>query len=136
MTAVTTDHLIRPHGGVLVPRAGERPDDLDSLETITLTSRELSDLDMLASGALSPLTGFMGLEDYEGVVESMRLANGLPWALPVCLAVAEAPQGDRVALVDESGNPLAVLEVEEVYAYDKEREAEQCFRTTDRKSVV
>jgi sulfate adenylyltransferase len=131
MTAVTTDHLIRPHGGVLVPRAGERPDDLDSLETITLTSRELSDLDMLASGALSPLTGFMGREDYEGVVESMRLANGLPWALPVCLAVAEAPQGDRVALVDESGNPLAVREVEEVYSYDKEREAEQCFRTTD-----
>ncbi|MGH3041836.1 MAG: sulfate adenylyltransferase, partial [Gaiellaceae bacterium] len=131
MTAVTTDHLIRPHGGVLVPRAGERPDDLDSLETITLTSRELSDLDMLASGALSPLTGFMGREDYEGVVESMRLANGLPWALPVCLAVAEPPQGDRVALANESGRPLAVLEVEEIYAYDKEREAEQCFRTTD-----
>jgi sulfate adenylyltransferase len=131
MTAVTTDHLIRPHGGVLVPRAGERPDDVDELEAVTLTSRELSDLDMLASGALSPLTGFMGKEDYEGVVESMRLANGLPWALPVCLAVAAAPQGDRVALADESGRRLAVLEVEEVYGYDKEREAEQCFRTTD-----
>ena len=61
----------------------------------------------------------------------MRLANGLPWALPVCLAVAEAPKGDRVALADESGTPLAVLDVEEVYSYDKEREAEQCFRTTD-----
>ena len=89
MTAVATDHLIRPHGGVLVPGAGERPDDVDSLETVALTSRELSDLDMLASGALSPLTGFMGRADYEGVVESMRLANGLPWALPVCLAVPE-----------------------------------------------
>jgi sulfate adenylyltransferase len=131
VSAVTTDHLIRPHGGVLVPRAGERPDDIDELEAVTLTSRELSDLDMLASGALSPLTGFMGKEDYEGVVESMRLANGLPWALPVCLAVAEAPQGDRVALADETGRRLAVLEVEEVYGYDKEREAEQCFRTTD-----
>src|SRR5512145_1495390 len=86
---------------------------------------------MLASGALSPLTGFMGKADYEGVVESMRLANGLPWALPVCLAVAEAPKGDRVALADETGRRLAVLEVEEVYAYDREREAEQCFRTTD-----
>ncbi len=129
--AAGTDHLIKPHGGVLVPCAGERPDDLDSLEAVTLTSRELSDLDMLASGALSPLTGFMGKDDYEGVVESMRLANGLPWALPVCLAVAEAPQGDRVALADESGRRLAVLEVEEVYGYDKEREAEQCFRTAD-----
>ena len=100
MSAVATDQLIRPHGGVLVPRAGERPDDVDSLEAVVLTSRELSDLDMLASGALSPLTGFMGQADYEGVVESMRLANGLPWALPVCLAVAEAPKGDRVALTD------------------------------------
>ena len=58
-----------------------------SLEVVQLTSRELSDLDMLASGALSPLEGFMGQADYESVLESMRLANGLPWSLPVCLAV-------------------------------------------------
>ncbi len=131
MSAVITTGLIAPHGGELAPRAGERPADLDSLEVVTLTSRELSDLDMLASGALSPLRGFMGREDYESVVESMRLADDLPWALPVCLAVKEAPAGDRVALADESGRALAVLDVEEVYAYDKEREAERCFRTTD-----
>nr|MDQ3822901.1 sulfate adenylyltransferase [Actinomycetota bacterium] len=98
MTATATDQLIRPHGGVLVGRMGERPDDLDSLETLTLTPRELSDLDMLASGALSPLEGFMGADDYERVLDDMHLANGLPWALPVCLAVADAPRGDRVAL--------------------------------------
>ena len=131
MSAVTTDQLIKPHGGELVDRMGERPDDLESLETIRLTSRELSDLDMLASGALSPLTGFMGPDDYERVVEEMRLAGGLPWALPVCLAVAEASTGDRVALADDSGRPLALLEVEDVFPYDKEREAERCFRTTD-----
>ncbi|MGH3057413.1 MAG: sulfate adenylyltransferase [Gaiellaceae bacterium] len=131
MSAVITTGLIAPHGGELAPRAGERPAGLDSLEVVTLTSRELSDLDMLASGALSPLRGFMGKEDYESVVESMRLADDLPWALPVCLAVKEAPAGDRVALADESGRALAVLDVEEVYAYDKEREAERCFRTTD-----
>ena len=131
VSAVTADHLIRPHGGELVPRAGDRPADVAELETVTLTSRELSDLDMLASGALSPLTGFLGREDYESVVDSMRLASGLPWALPVCLAVPEAPTGDRVALADEDGRRLAVLEVDEVYAYDKEREAERCFRTTD-----
>ena len=56
-------------------RRATRPDDVDSLETVTLTARELADLDMLASGALSPLTGFMGSEDYERVVESMRLAQ-------------------------------------------------------------
>ena len=123
--------LIAPHGGKLIDRTGERPGGLEALETLQLTPRELSDLDMLASGALSPLEGFMGREDYERVVKDMRLGNGLAWALPVCLAVDEAPQGDRVALAGESGRPLAVLDVEAVYEYDKEREAEQCFRTTD-----
>jgi len=131
VTAVATDRLIRPHGGELVDRTGERPDDLDSLEVVVLTSREVSDLGMIASGAISPLEGFMGREDYERVVEDLRLVNGLPWALPVCLAVGEAPRGDRVALADESGRKLAVLEVAEVYEYDRDREAENCFRTTD-----
>jgi sulfate adenylyltransferase len=131
VTATAEAQLIRPHGGELVDRTGERPDDLDALEAVRLTSRELSDLDMLASGALSPLPGFMGREDYERVVEEMRLANDLPWALPVCLAVEAPPSGDRIALADEEGRPLAVLDVEEVYEYDKQREAAQCFRTTD-----
>ncbi len=131
MSTATDLQLIRPHGGELVDATGERPEDLDSLEAVTLTSREVSDLDMLACGALSPLTGFMGHEDYERVVDEMRLAGGLPWALPVCLAVPAAPAGDRVALADESGRKLAVLEVEGVYDYDKEREAERCFRTTE-----
>jgi sulfate adenylyltransferase len=128
---LAADVLIKPHGGKLVDRTGERPDDLDTLEVVTLTPREVSDLDMLASGALSPLEGFMGRADYERVVDSMRLANGLPWALPVCLAVDDAPAVDRVALADERGRKLAVLEVAEVYEYDKDREAENCFRTTD-----
>jgi sulfate adenylyltransferase len=129
--AAATDRLIKPHGGYLVDRTGDRPDDVESLEVVTLTSRELSDLDMIASGALSPLEGFMAEDDYTSVVEDMRLRNGLPWALPVCLAVDAAPEGDRVALADESGKLVAVLEVEGTYSYDKDREAEQCFRTTD-----
>jgi sulfate adenylyltransferase len=131
MTAVATDRLIAPHGGELVDRTGARPDDLDSLELVTLTSREVSDLDMIASGALSPLEGFMGQEDYESVLEEMRLASGLPWSLPVSLAVGAAPKGDRVALADEAGRTLAVLEVEAMYSYVKATEAQQAFRTTD-----
>ncbi|MBD0347621.1 MAG: sulfate adenylyltransferase [Thermoleophilia bacterium] len=131
VTITATDRLIKPHGGELVDRTGERPDDVETLETLTLTPRELSDLDMLAAGVLSPLEGFMAKEDYERVVEEMRLADGLPWALPVCLAVDEAPRGDRAALTDVAGRPVAVLDVESVYAYDKDREAERCFRTTD-----
>jgi sulfate adenylyltransferase len=131
MSAVAAaERLIAPHGGVLVDRTGERPADLGSLPTLTLTPREVSDLDMIASGALSPLEGFMGREDYERVLDDMHLTNGLPWALPVCLAVDGAPDGDRVVLADAQGVPLAVLEVDEVYEYDREREAERCFRTT------
>jgi sulfate adenylyltransferase len=129
--ASATDRLIAPHGGVLVDRTGERPDDVDSLENVELTPRELSDLDMIASGALSPLEGFMGKADYERVVEEMHLVNGLPWGMPVCLAVDEAPSGERVALAGDDGYVVAVLEVEEVFEYDKEHEAELTFRTTD-----
>jgi sulfate adenylyltransferase len=132
VTAVASQpRLISPHGGRLVDRLGARPDGVESLEQLTLTSREASDLDMLATGGLSPLEGFMGRDDYDRVVDEMRLANGLAWALPVCLAVEAAPRGDRVALADESGRLLAVLDVDEVYPYDREREAERCFRTTD-----
>ena len=131
MTMVETARLITPHGGVLVDRTGERPEDLDELERIPMTSRELSDLDLVAGGALSPLEGFMGQADYERVIEEMHLVSGLPWALPVCLAVDAAPAGERVALTDEAGTPVAVLEVAEVFPYDREREAELCFRTTD-----
>ncbi len=130
MTVATETKLIAPHGGELVDRTGSGPDGLDALETVELTSRELSDLDMIASGALSPLEGFMGRDDYERVLEEMRLSNGLPWALPVCLAVDEGPSGDRVALSDGS-RIVAVLDVEESYAYDKDREAQQAFGTTD-----
>jgi sulfate adenylyltransferase len=133
MTGIATEHphLIAPHGGYLVDRSGPKPDNLETLEQVLLTSRELSDLDMLASGALSPLEGFMGRDDYERVLEDMRLAKGIPWALPVCLAVDHEPQGDEVALTDEAGKAFAVLEVEETYEYDKEREARHAFRTTD-----
>ena len=131
MTVAAKSRLIAPHGGELVDLTDERPEGVDRLETLVLTPRELTDLDMLASGALSPLRGFMGRDDYERVVEEMRLASGLPWALPVCLAVAAPPRGDRVALADASGRRYAVLDVEDAYSYDREREAERCFRTTD-----
>ena len=129
--SAATDRLIRPHGGELVDRTGPRPDDVESLETVTISSRELADLDMIASGALSPLCGFMGREDYESVLENMRLTNGFAWSLPVCLAVDEAPKGQRVALAGEDGTLYAVLDVAEVFDYDVKREAELCYRTTD-----
>jgi sulfate adenylyltransferase len=131
VTAVAAQRLIAPHGGRLVDRTGDRPDGIETLERLVLTSREISDLDMIASGALSPLEGFLGRDDYLRVMEEMRLASGLPWALPVCLAVPSAPSDNRVVLADDTGAPLAVLDVEDVYEYDKKREAQLCFRTID-----
>ena len=125
------ERLIKPHGGQLIDRTAPRPDGVEALEKVILDSRELSDLDLIASGALSPLRGFMGREQYESVLKTMRLPNGLPWSLPVCLAVDEVPKGDRVVLTGEDGHLYAVLDVAEVFDYDAEREAELCYRTTD-----
>src|SRR5258708_34067396 len=110
MTSVATHSLIEPHGGKLVNRTGDRPNGVEALETVTLTSREISDLDMIASGALSPLEGFMRKDDYLGVVDDMHLPRGLPWARPGCLAANTAPQGDVVALADETAALLPPLE--------------------------
>jgi sulfate adenylyltransferase len=123
--------LVAPHGGRLVNRTCEAPPDVERLERIILTERELADLDMIASGALSPLEGFMGRNDYRRVLEEMRLENGLPWALPVCLAAERPPRGDVVALADPRGRRLALLEVESVFRYDRREEAQHCFGTTD-----
>ena len=77
------------------PHPGRGPEGIERLEQIPLTSRELSRPGHAREpGALSPLEGFMNRHDYERVVEEMRLARGLPWALPVCLAVDRAPEGD------------------------------------------
>ena len=135
-TRVAPPDLIPPHGGALTPRLApeEERDELRAraatLPVIRLDERQLCDLDMLASGALSPLTGFLGQADYERVVEEMRLASGLVWSIPITLA-ADEPLGDEVALADGEGRLLALLTVEEAYGYDKRREAELVYRTTD-----
>jgi sulfate adenylyltransferase/3'-phosphoadenosine 5'-phosphosulfate synthase len=133
-----------PHGGSLVNRELQG-DALKSaiahakdLTRLTLDERELSDLEMIGVGALSPLTGFMRRMDYETVVERMRLSDGLIWAMPVTKAVsrdeaASLKEGQEVTLVDESGQAMAIMQVTDIYAYDKKREAEKCFGTTEDK---
>lgn len=131
---------ITPHGGHLVHRtaSGDEARELAAyaatLPALHLTNRQISDLDLIANGALSPLTGFMGRADYESVVRDMHLSNGLPWTIPVTLAInpADAPRiGSGVTLKDAHGTPRAVLTVSEVFTYDKQREAEDVYRTTD-----
>ena len=133
---------ITPHGGHLVNRfapadeAAALRQRAQTLAKIHLADRRLSDLEMIGNGAFSPLQGFMGRADYDNVVVNKRLASGLPWTIPITLAVsadeAEALSiGDSIALVDKFENILAVMELEEIYRYNREREAQLVYRTME-----
>ncbi len=135
---------IAPHGGNLTERlvTGAEADDLRAraahLPVVRLNSRQVSDLELLAVGGFSPLSGFLGKADYEAVVNTMHLASGLPWTIPVTLAVDDQAagaiaEGGEVALVVEDGGPLGVLSVQEKFRYDKADEARKVYRTTDEK---
>ena len=140
---MSTD-LIAPHGGELINRlasASQKQDFLsqaDSLPKVQLDKRATSDLVMIAIGGFSPISGFMGQDDYLGVVKQMRLASGVPWSVPVTLSVTSAVAepleiGSLIRLDDPDGNFVGVLKLEEKYTYDKKLEAEHVYRTTEDK---
>src|SRR6266540_795614 len=115
-----------PHGGALIERrlATTEADELANerqLPSLTLTPAETADLRALATGAYSPLDGFMNAKQHQACAEGMRLPDGTLWPIPVCLGLAdgEQPHGDRVALRGERGEFLGVLEVEEVFERDR-----------------
>lgn len=133
-----------PHGGTLVDlvvtgdEAKALLDQAERLQHVPLNSRTLSDVELLAVGGYSPLEGFMTQSDYRSVVEDMHLADGLPWSMPVTLAVDDQQaqginEGDDIALTDEAGTVLADMHVREKFGYDKQVEAEKVYRTTDEK---
>jgi len=133
---------IAPHGGQLVNRIAthnqrqEFLEKADFIPTVQLDKRAISDLEMIAIGALSPLTGFMEQADYESVVDQMRLANGLPWSIPVTLSVEEAvaeplKEGSLVRLDDSRGRFVGVLELTQKYHHDQLREVVNVYRTDD-----
>jgi sulfate adenylyltransferase len=135
---------ILPHGGQLINRivtSAERDEFLDQKEhlpRVQLDDRAASDLVMIAIGGFSPLNGFMEQNDYEKVVEDMRLASGLPWAIPVTLSVTEEvaeplKEGSWVRLDDSEGNFIGVLELTQKYRYNKAHEAVNVYRTDDQK---
>ncbi|MCA9770808.1 MAG: sulfate adenylyltransferase, partial [Myxococcales bacterium] len=103
---------------------------------VTVSDRELSDLELIANGGLSPLRGFMTRADYDSVLKNRRLANGLAWTIPITLSqtedqAAKLKKGGRVALADGSGVAVAVMDVLEIYERDFAREAMGVYRTED-----
>jgi len=134
--------LIRPHGGTLINREVTGLDRERLIQAsaempkLQLNAREISDLEMIATGAFSPLEGFLGESDYRSVRANMRLANGVAWTIPITLSVTESQaekltEGEDVALYQGENHLLGVLHLAEKYRYDKEREAELVYRTTD-----
>ncbi|MEM8807125.1 MAG: sulfate adenylyltransferase [Cyanobacteria bacterium P01_G01_bin.38] len=135
---------IAAHGGTLINRLASAEqaalflDKADHLPRVTLDERAASDLVMIAIGGFSPIDGFMSKADYEPVVTDMRLASGLPWAVPVTLSVSEAvaaplQEGTLVRLDDTTGRFIGVLELSEKYTYDKKKEAINVYRTDEDK---
>ncbi len=134
--------LIAPHGGTLVnliapaDKTAALQREAQSLMRIKLGEREQCDLELMAIGGFSPLTGFMGERDFHSVCDRMRLTAGLAWSVPIVCPVAKdvaerISVGQRVTLVDDKDRPLAVMTVQEKYAHDKKKECEQVFKTTD-----
>jgi sulfate adenylyltransferase len=134
--------LISPHGGKLLNlvvddgRQAQLEAQTRTLRRVRLPEREQCDLELLAVGAMSPLTGFMGEADFHRVCDEMRLGSGLVWAVPITCSVDSAAagrieRGQAVALTDDQGRTLAILTVTEKYRHDKQKEAEKVYRTTD-----
>lgn len=133
---------IQPHGGVLVNRLveGAAREQLlkhaATLPQLQVNTWTISDIDCIAVGAFSPLAGFMNEADYKSVVDTMHLANGLAWSIPVTLSVDKPFAdnlmiGDQVALVGTDEVTYAILDVESIYTVDQQHEAVNVFKTDD-----
>lgn len=136
--------LVPPHGGAELKPLLLTGDELEkekekakNLTEIKMTSRETSDVIMFGIGAYTPLDGFMGKADWQGVCDNYTMANSVFWPIPITLSTAEATadsvkEGDEVALVDgESGELMGSMVVKEKYTIDKAHECQQIYKTTD-----
>jgi sulfate adenylyltransferase len=132
--------LIEPYGGRLVSLLADEEEREElraraaSLPRLQLTPRNLCDLELIAVGGFSPLARFMGEADYTRVLEEMRLADGTLFPMPITLTFksSEAVRlGEEVALVDQFNNPLAIMRAEEIFGWDKSREARLAYGTED-----
>ena len=135
-----------PHGGTLVNQVVPEPlrqaeiTRARGLPTIRIDLEAIITIEMIATGVLSPINGFMGEDDYLSVLKSGRLANGIIWPVPLSFAptgdrnakvIAGLKVGDQVALTNVKKEPIAILDIEDIFAYDKDHRAQHLFGTTD-----
>ena len=108
-----------------------------NIPDIILNERQLCDLELLATGAFSPLKGFMNRADYESVLDRMRLQNDVLWPVPICLDISDLQArtleaGQSVALRDPEGFLLAIMHIEDIWSVEREKEASRIYGTHDR----
>ncbi|MBT5530238.1 MAG: adenylyltransferase, partial [Cytophagia bacterium] len=136
--------LIEAHGGRLKELIVSDSEKLSiksnaiNYPSITLNDRQLCDLELLMNGAFSPLDGFLNKKDYQSVVADMRLSDGTLWPMPVTLDILQKQHESikdhsNIALRDEEGILLAVLDIEDIWEPDKTAEAKKVFGTVDTK---
>ena len=137
--------VISPHGeGSLVNRLLTGPElqtaqqQFESLPRVSVDAYTAFDIDGIAKGIFTPLEGFMNEEQTRRVMDTMYLAPTIPWTFPILLPVSQADAdrlevGQQVGLVDEQGQPVAILDLEEKFAIDKQELAEKIYRTTEDK---
>jgi sulfate adenylyltransferase len=134
--------VTQPHGGTLIngllsaEEAAEWRARASTLQTITLSRRELLDLNLLGIGAFSPLTGYMTSIDYRSVVDTMHLASGVAWSMPIVLPVSKEladtlTEGQTLMLRDEEGTHWGLLDLQERFTYDRAHEAREVYLTED-----
>ena len=136
--------LVSPHGSSDLKPLLVLPSDMEEAKArannfkckIKMTSRELSDLLMLGMGAYTPLDGFMGYKDWQGVCQQMKLDNGTFWPIPITLSISEESAGvikigDDLALTDEKDRVYGQITAKEIYQIDKAAECKAVFGTTD-----
>jgi len=138
----------QPHGGKLVDRVAtgeERQQGLKRAQTLPKIMVDLEaaiTLELIATGVLSPHEGFMNQQEYLSCLETGRMTNGLPWPVPLSFApigtrnvetIDSLSVGDEVVLVDEDHKPIALLQLDDIFSYDRDHRAQHIFGTTDRK---
>ncbi len=128
--------IVPPHGGRMIDRTGASIGSTNEDVAIALTEKQQCDLEMIAIGAMSPLEGFMGEDDFHSVCDSMTLASGVVWPMPIVCAVDDATAakiqpGDRVKLQDDAERLLGYLTVSGKYKQDKRKHALKAFGTED-----
>lgn len=133
-------NLITPYGGKLIDlfvcaeKSAELRARAENLGSIQLTERQICDLELLATGAFSPLDGFMNRADYQSTLDNLRLADGHIFPIPVTLSTDNAQNfkiGQEIVLRDSRNEIAALMEIEEIYEWEKAELARKVFGTLD-----